>query len=1325
MRQNKYFLIFVAIFTLSASHLQSQNSGRAFRKSAVLNGNRVKTVFGNWGVIGQPSNKGPRGAWIYDTNGYIGDVSPLVGAEVTGRVVSSGRDTTFYWIIDCPVSRPSLGTDNSNSGVRQAFEPVGGYANDASGSVALSSDPNTWPPFWPDIINLPPDDPRYDPQGWRDSWNGFFGKDVFNADLETYFVMDDNADNEFNVANENALGVEFHADPSNPTRNGLGLEVKVRGLQWQQILAQDNIFWLYNITNNGKFLYPRTVFGMLVGTYVGVTGTDDSPQEYDDDWSFFNVDEDLTYTGDYGRGGIPDNSRNPFWQDGVGFVGYAFLESPGNPFDGIDNDNDADEASFPPMAPKFTSSDFAVLTVTNSSTPGPLQTNTVVTISTDQFDSRGNFLRTVHTFPADQDTLVVVSMGDTITLISGETQLAEGNIVGTGQNQRVNPNAFDGKDNDLDGLIDENYFLHFWQVRISSQGDTLISLRNPVRHVDYINNIGLDDYMIDERRDDGLDNDGDWSRNPETGELVYDEDGNLIDDVGADGKPNTHDFGEYDGMPTLGEPNFDALDKSESDQIGLTSFQYFTPANDIPLDDDNDIWRRLSPGFFEVPNSIVNNRPIYGEDGDFVYGSGYFPLLPGQTERLSLALIYSEKSPLQDPEMLNKLETVRQIYDSDYRFPIAPEKPNLKAVAGDNKVTLYWDRKAEFSFDPVLREFDFEGYKIYRSTDPNFNDVLDVTNSRGELVSYTPIKQYDLVNDIGGYFYAPFDVYQSLYGWAFYLGEGTGLEHTYVDEDVQNGRTYYYAVVSYDRGSQEMGVIPSECTKKITQLNTGEIITDANTAVVTPTKPKAGYASPKSKDELVHVEGGGFGTATYKVLDDESLTGNQYEVYFWDTSNDGVDNNGNWTLNNDVGADGIANTGDVGEGDGRPTLGEPNLDFNDPKELEAITTYYAVKDLFDYQEQFIPSDTLEIRLLRSNLVEGSVTLQDGFGNIIDTSKYVVNYESGTFRAAYHGALTDQVHLITYKYHPVYFSPYITGSIWIDQALDTFDTDNFDGLALNFDNIWRIELDTSQSGWNPTDILYNIDLNFENTPLYKPVFFPSNYELQISDHVIDSTTTLFGVAPKPRKFRIMNTTLNYQIEFWHLDQGGIDNDSLPSPNERIVFIEKDNNGDFKTPTWVLLIKPAKDSTSYRYHFQGGENLELKAKFPFNRFDKFLLQTDLPKIEPELARDELDDILVYPNPYIVAHAFEPALPPNITSGRGERIIYFSGVPQNSKIHIFTARGEHVITLEDKNSMYNGTITWDLKTKENLDVAYGVYFYVIESPIGNKKGKLAIIK
>ena len=69
----KHIIFIINIF----SFVYAQNpSGREYRRTASHNGNQVKTVFGNWGVIGQPAQKGPRGAWKNPNNGYIGDVSP-------------------------------------------------------------------------------------------------------------------------------------------------------------------------------------------------------------------------------------------------------------------------------------------------------------------------------------------------------------------------------------------------------------------------------------------------------------------------------------------------------------------------------------------------------------------------------------------------------------------------------------------------------------------------------------------------------------------------------------------------------------------------------------------------------------------------------------------------------------------------------------------------------------------------------------------------------------------------------------------------------------------------------------------------------------------------------------------------------------------------------------------------------------------------------------------------------------------------------------------------------------------------------------------------
>jgi hypothetical protein len=114
-----------------------------------------------------------------------------------------------------------------------------------------------------------------------------------------------------------------------------------------------------------------------------------------------------------------------------------------------------------------------------------------------------------------------------------------------------------------------------------------------------------------------------------------------------------------------------------------------------------------------------------------------------------------------------------------------------------------------------------------------------------------------------------------------------------------------------------------------------------------------------------------------------------------------------------------------------------------------------------------------------------------------------------------------------------------------------------------------------------------------------------------------------------------------------------------------------------------------------------------------------------VDEAIAMESLDKIRVVPNPYVTASSFEPPLNPGITSGRGERKIDFTNLPANSTVRIFTARGELIASLAQEGNIANGTVSWNLRTKENLDIAFGVYFYIVESPVGTKTGKIAIIK
>jgi len=1282
MKPSTARLMFYAslILFVGASQASAQ-SGREFRRSSVMSGNQVRTVFGNWGVIGQPSEKGRRGAWRSDNNGYLGDVSPMIGAEVKWDTL------TFRSVVTSPVARPAQLQDVSpTTGKYWTLEPVSGYFNANEEKVALSNDPRSWPTFWPDKMADATD------PGWRGSWNGYFGKRI-NADQEAYFVMDDNNDERFNFATNNPRQIAFKPDAMKPLRNGLGLEVRVRALQWGQFLAKDNIFWLYEITNTGTTTYDKVVFGMLVGTYIGVTSTEDF-QEYRDDWSFYDAKENITYTGDYGR-----RIDNPLWVGQVGMVGYAFLESPGNPFDGIDNDGDADSSATGRIASQFTATSFDTTTITVGM---PL-----VVISND-------FQRVVVTAPATPFKLWTRGMRDSVLITPGVTKLVEGNILrrsvtdpvyGPIQVDFVNTNAYDGIDNDFDGLIDENFYVHYRQIKRSRVpgGPILIDVLRPLRKASFTNGTGTGaTTMIDERRDDGLDNNEDW--------LL------AKDDLGRDGLADTRDAGEGDGVPTSGyladgtdtglpgEPHIDKTDVRESDQIGLTSFYYFAPANQVRLGDDESLWGNLAPGFFDVPPSIVNNRPQAGEDGDFIYGSGYFPLLAGRTERFSLALVFGGgKGGSVDADLVDLLknkQTVQKIYDANYKFPKAPDRPTLTAVAGDRKVTLYWDRKSEESVDEVLGIKDFEGYKILKSTDPSFSDLLTITDGSGTAQGYRPLAQFDIKNGIKGFFTPSKDLYQEGSGYAFYLGDDSGLRHSYVDLDVQNGRRYYYAVQAYDRGDEFADIFPSENRDfKVNVDPDGTLSYVENVAVVTPNAPAGGYSEAPNAVPLTKVSSIGTGSVSYRVVDPEKLTGHEYQLEFFDTQNDGEDNNNNGLI-----------------------------DVQDSTESGRVTTQYSVRDLRDITSVFIGQDTTNVNLPHKNLIAGTITVRNAAGSVVSPTSYLIDLSRGVIRGATLGTLPEGSYSITYQYYPVYRSPHIQNN---PAFVENFDSDVFDGLQIAFENVWLSVPDTA-SRWVGTDAYV-----YTYAPVYSQFLFPtptlvigirkpSDYRFEWASGIVDTSIQYDPgfLTPTPVTFRVYNETDSTYAKFAFFDN---DFNNVVSPLDEVWFYEKDLSGRFQF-TWTVqfvgkLVGGVSD-TSTKY-LGNGDQLLLRTTKPFRRGDVFRFMATPATTTSEQMTADLPDIRVVPNPYVTASAFEPPLNPGITSGRGTRKVDFVNVPPGSTINIFTSRGDHVATLQHDGSIHSGAVSWNLKTKENLDIAYGVYFYVVETPVGTKTGKLAIVK
>ncbi|MGE5400481.1 MAG: hypothetical protein ACM3S2_08765 [Ignavibacteriales bacterium] len=1184
MKIIKYFLL-LALTALLLPMESFPQIGRgdptgSWNRTGVHNGNQVRTVFRNSGVIAQPGSDGPRGAWKFDDNGYIGDVSPLIGVRLPIKDWNKdGKPDTIHSVVITPVDRPGGHKYAPGGGVDWTFEPIPGFLNQSYNvvgkGIAFSDNPETWPPYWPDH----PD--------WKDSsgkaeWNGYFGRGQIHADQESYYMMDDNVD-------ENMYTLYgFLPDSTDPSRKGQALQVKVRGLQWANPLAENTLFWVYAVKNVGTTVYDQTVFGLLVGTYVGISGN-----EYSDDVSYFDVRESMTYTWDFGNYINPID--NPKWKpnpSAVGYVGYAFLESPGNQYDGIDNDGDDNPSlkkywNFAADANFFGEHDFDARTIQ----AGDRLIKTTITPT-------GEYLREPFTVGTVQDS--VVSMGKTFVLIPGKTILVEGNVdPSTGT---LNQNANDGIDNDLDGIIDENYQVHYRQYK-KSGNVVLIDQVAPVQYKDFLGGKGTKDLMIDESRADGIDNDGDWSRDPVTGEWVYGN-GKLIDDVGADGKPGTHDLGEGDGVPTPGEPNFDRSDVHESDQIGLTNFQYFTPAGAIHMNNNEEMWGRLRPGLFDVPNIFVNGVATRGEDGDFVYGSGYFPLFPGQTGDFSLALCYGD-----DFKGVLKTKQVAQIiYNANYNFPTPPDRPTAWAVAGDHKVTLYWDKIAENSIDPTTKEKDFEGYKIYRGTDPDFTDAKQISDGTGQKKGYVPIAQFDVKDDITGYFVASPQLYSINNGLPYYLGDDTGIKNTFVDTDVQNGRTYYYAVCAYDRGKASADIFPSENNKPISKNVEGILTFTSNTLAVVPNAPVAGYVPPSSGSQLERLNGSSTPVPYYQTIDPTKIKDATYEVFFTDSSVNGVN---------------------IG---------------------------YAY-------------------------------------NVVNTTT------------------KDTI-------------------IRVNKRMLATNGDIFDGLNLSFDsryqNLDSIRLDPVKSGWSKK---HSNDLAFTatqvNTGGLKGIKYPYDYMFVFSDAYTDSSYQLqsFGELAPPvvkginfKIYDITEPTQPLQVKFGLAERPGKMKDTL-SNLDRVYLSDKDG----KTISWAVTF--TKDSA---YVPHAGDTLFVKFIKPFTGRDKFTFTTKAAAYDPGLAKTQLNDVKAVPNPYIVTNTFEQPLPAQIR-GRGERVINFINLPPRAKVHIYSSNGSHIQTLQQDGNLQNGSLAWNLRTKEGLDVAFGVYFYVVEAEgISDKKyGKIAIIK
>ncbi len=1067
------FLFLILYSNANAQYLdvvpQDQRGSEDYVRQGTHDANRIRTLFFNYGMAGNytdnpdytifHSMEWPKGS----LENYSDGVTPFVLAKL--QESANGQLQDFYIMETGYRERQEI---NPNTGRQQRFNPRPGYLQldpniNIGRSPAVSYDPRTWPDSWPDKVN-DPDDP-----GWTGSWNGYFGKRP-NADQESYCVYDDDYYGKWN----------FYPDSRDNTRRGMALKVDQRGFQWANIQSRDVIFWHYDISNEGTTNYSyNVIFGLYMDSGIG--GSSLSPfdlvYESDDDNAFYDTTNglDLVYTWDYNGHGQFGNT---------GYLGYAYLETPGNPIDGIDNDEDG--------------------------------------IVDEQRDSG----------PGQK----IVGQGDIIAYLAANYDTTRLNRFA---NFRLRPALQRG----------------VWWTG---------------------------------------DEDLDWT---------------LNNDTGADGVFGTFDTGENDSIPTLGEPNFDRTDLNESDQIGLTGFKLnrirvgaggIGPTDDIIFYMDAKQWPRVLYDKWTGPNPFENIQGVRNYNIGFLFASGPFFLGTAKTERFSLALAFG--SDLY--QMTKTVQIVQTIYDANYQFATPPPLPTLKAYAGDGFVNLTWDNAAEDAFDPITNTNDFEGYKIYRSSDESFLDPQVVYDAQGlgPLGPGKALAVFDLNDGILDYSNV------SVEGLQFYFGTDSGVKHTFKDTTVVNGQRYFYAVTSYDRGIELLNVYPSESAISVNQTLRGGIILPKNVVIVYPNAQAPGY-KPGTYTDLTHAEGAGQGTVQLEIPNPDLVPKNHtFEIR-----------------------------------------------FTSPKDSIRASSY----ELFDVTNGM--NDTV--------FVGGKDLLALGRGPV------------GL------GIL------------PIIFtSP-------------------------------NLEPDTLNSGFLPssqTNMVLKTRISSTSTPANaERLLYPADYSIIFDDVVLDTSKSTIGVPAVPTKFKITGTTktgITFPVDFRFFDSDG--NQTISRGNEYIEILSK-NSADKVLPVWRITVDTVNGPKYANSIFpKKGDIYQLAISVPFSKNDVFTFVTDSSFIDMAQQTAEYNTKpYVVPNPYLGMASFEQA--PYAQSGRGDRRIEFRGLPVNAVVRVFTITGELVKTL-NQNTGFQNYIAWNMRSKDNLEIAPGLYIFHVEAPgVDDYIGKFAVIK
>ena len=747
-----------------------------------------------------------------------------------------------------------------------------------------------------------------------------------------------------------------------------------------------------------------------------------------------------------------------------------------------------------------------------------------------------------------------------------------------------------------------------------------------------------------------------------------------------------------------------------------------------------------------VPQISAN----FDAQGAIVFGDQDYTLCPGEKAEFAWALVCAFPLGGDPPSLANTpdgLSVVAQqlitnaglantLYP-DFKMAKAPEPPNVKIIPGDHQVMISWDNVSMYSRDDfydvlaeqnnvkLYREYDFEGYRLYRSTSGQVGDAVLLAqfdlNNGIVLESGIRGKMTKVVID-GNEIEVPSATFLDTVGISandydngknYGLGKDTGLRFSFVDRyeergdygqeparahRLTNGFRYFYAVTAYDyNGNSE---------DDMSSLESPLIFGEHNMVI-----PRSNASSYKP------------GSIDQRLFDIELVGGSGNLI---DTSPKNI-----------LVAGGIP----LDEAEPSNAMQSPYNTIVDGELLDQYlgsktSAYYYVRidSIVGEPDDVInPINDPEYKQDFWNKI--FVSLLDENGSLLWSTHSMLRTEgddiSGTSAKFILHPAPDSVgsgvpfniefEIPPYDARDILYAPVVveTGGTLPEEISVATGYNTSGGSVPVGMRAADIEI-TWQATSSPDSLTVSIyDRTHEVTIPFRPLygagwtFYSSQgrfgrLSLEKRTEIIPDDVSRAGVSDKvsivpSRTNRVTGTmqVSGFQVKFSVnvAEEGG--EARVPKPGD--VWVLRTNCGGLPADSLGYLeakVRPPVEGVSYRVEVTNDSN------------------------DPQAA--DLHEIKVVPNPYIASDSFDRS--------STQKLIYFTNLPNRAVIRIYTISGNLIQALrhEGLNNSYDhfwkgGQESWNLRNRFNMLVASGWYiWHVTDLQTGEEqRGKFAIIQ